>query len=219
MADITYETPPGGGYLATVPGSSAFDLGSGGWWGGDMGWIAEAARRSALNKLQKQNLELKMMDEAYRHRPGNIPSYAERMAEQARAEQATSEILKQRALRMAPPKKWIGGPGMVPGVIEAPEDYTGLQRQIFLPQGAGFEGPSLYEMSEGGRNRSISDLQRMGIEDAEMNAARRQLSGLNFPNPSVSSYEWTQRNLSEPWGSDEETTRSNLERLRTQGYF
>lgn len=56
MADITYGTPPGGGYQATVSGAPGFGSTGGPW--GNMGWLQALARKSAENKLKQQEMDL-----------------------------------------------------------------------------------------------------------------------------------------------------------------
>jgi hypothetical protein len=185
MPDITYGPAAGGGYQATVPGAGGFPLGGG---YGDFDWLTDLARKSAQNKLRKQNLELKMMQRGYQNPAGlGQTDFGD---EQLRGELAATEMAKARALRSAAPMKWYGRGGWSSGLVEDPDVMSGIQRQIFLPQNAGFEGPSLSEMDEVGRNRSISDLQRMNIEDLERQAATASLIG---GNPSRESFEWRRR--------------------------
>jgi hypothetical protein len=106
----------------------------------DMSWINEAARRSARNKIRQQDWDYKQARKAAQNRgqlAGPEGSPSERLL---RSEQISTEIAKNRAMRTVAPRKWIGGPGMLPGVIEAPENYTGIQREIFLPKDSSFAG-------------------------------------------------------------------------------
>jgi len=152
MAGILYDTPPGGGYRVTTPGGGSSLNGPMGM-PDELSWMSEYARRSARNKIRQQDWEYGQQKKAAQNMgqlAGPEGSPAERLL---KSEQIATEIAKNRALRTAAPRKWIGGPGMMPGVVEAPENYTGIERQIFLPQGSSFAGdvgPSRASLPMGG---------------------------------------------------------------------
>jgi hypothetical protein len=206
MASLTYETPAGGGYQASIPGTSSLGLGGSGW-GGEFDWIADLARRSALNKLAKQNLELKMMGRAYQQ-PGQLGTNPNMGPEgQLASMRRRAEMSKLQAEMGRAPTKMVNVGNSPAFETEDPYAMNAYQRQLFLPQGASFSGPSLAEMDEMGRDRSISDLQRMGVEDAEQIAARRALLDTDAPNPSRGDFEWRRR-MSTPYGMQEEQPQS-----------
>lgn len=173
--NIVYGTPPGGGYQVTTPGYGG-DLG-GGFGGGDLSWLGAAARRSAQNKLRMQELQLKEAEKARRSRPVTRYDAASQggspMERMLKAEGIKTEIAKQRAMRSQAPKKWIGGGAYGAGaLIEAPENYSGVERQIFLPQDAGFTGPSLQETDTANRKAGEDWWKEVSPEEKQKRATQ-----------------------------------------------
>lgn len=177
MPAITYGTPPGGGYRVDVPGSGA-GAGAGGFpgmgRGPDLSWLGEFARRKAQNQLAMQNLELREATRATRVRPtGRAPVDPGERA--LRDETIQTEIHKQQAMRRPAPQRYIFGMGYSGGPNGTQTDIqrlSGLQRQLFLPGGAGMEntGPSAMDES---RRRSDEHHDFMRYMPAQTAATRR----------------------------------------------
>lgn len=140
MAVIDYESGPSGDFRASIGGTSGYPLGFGRGGGGGMGWLEALARRSAQNKLRKQELELKMAEYAYRNRrPKAVP------VDPLDAERRKAQIAQFQAISGRAPLKtsWIG---VTPALLPDANRMTGAQRKMFLPEQSTFQGPSLDEI-------------------------------------------------------------------------
>lgn len=164
LARATYG---GGGYQTDVSNQGAAA-------GGGFGIpkvLLDIAKRRAISQAQKDKLALEMDKEALKQakKAGNVRAPRPTLRDDARinaetqaaTDAARAASAQARALTERAPMRtsWIMGAGGHP-TIDIPK-LTGAQRQVFLPQGSSFEGPSLADLDAGRRKISIEDMARL----------------------------------------------------------
>lgn len=180
MAALSYTSGPAGDFRATIGGAGGYGLG-----GGGRSWLEQLARRSAQNKLRKQQLEMELLKKQVQDAKkigGMKPEdpFEKRMKElQLRKLSAETEAVAGRA----PLKMTYIGAG--PGFLTPDENLmTGAMRRAFLPGGADLAGPSLAEV-DAVRGMEGRDWWSRSSPEGRQDIAQERLSRIRNPNVRV----------------------------------
>lgn len=164
---LAHATYGGGGYQTDVSNQGA-SVGGG---AGIPKFLLDLAKRRAIAQAKQDKLDLALKAEALKQtkKAGNVRDPRPTLRDTARAnaetqaatDAARAASAQARALTERAPLRtsWIMGAGG--HLTNDINKMTGAQRQVFLPQGAGFEGPSLSEMDAGRQAMSIADMARL----------------------------------------------------------
>jgi len=185
MPNVTYGTPPGGGYAINSEALGGGGAGGAGGVGGGLDWMMALARRKAEQEAEMRDLALKAAKDPIRQfkitssRP-QVDPYDRQMKDLALRERIAEVDAKTKAA----PKKLMTGFNINPGWVDDTGNMDYYQRQAFLPQGASMAstpgaspaglGPEEPPTAPQMPTETIAEMSKRMYGDIYGNAARRE---------------------------------------------